>query len=120
MDKRIKVLIEELCNIAGYEKVNEVCCKLRKKMDIGYLKEYWYMYKQCYYYETPITKDTKVMQGVILERYTKVRHGEPFYRFFGEDGRMHDDEDSVMGESKENIERYLNEIRDDMERDGEL
>ncbi len=120
MDKRIRVFVEELCNIAGYEKVKEVCCKLRKKMDVGYLKEYWYMYKLCYYYDTPITKETKVMQGVILERYTKERHGEPFYRFFGEDGMMHDDEDSVMGETREKIETYLNEIRDDMIKNREI
>lgn len=121
MDKRIKVFTEELCKVAGYEKVKDICSNLWKKMDAGYLKEYWYIYKPCFFYVLPITKDTKVMQGIILERYTKERHGEPYYSFFGEDGLIHnDDDDCVMGESKEKIETYLNEIRDDLIAGGEI
>ena len=121
MDKRIKVFVEELCKVAGYSKVNEISANLRKKMDDGYLKEYWYIYKPCFFYVQPITRDTKVMQGIILERYTKERHGEPYYRFFGEDGGFHnDDDDCVMGDSREKIETYLNEIRDDLIAGGEI
>ena len=121
MDKRIKVFVEELCKVAGYSKVNEICSNLRKKMDDGYLKEYWYIYKPCFFYVQPITRDTKVMQGIILERYTKERHGEPYYRFFGEDGEFHnDDDDCVMGDSREKIETYLNEIRDDLIASGDI
>ena len=121
MDKRIETFAKELCKAVGFEKVVEVCDAIRKKMDDGYLKEYWYIYKHCYFYEQPIKRETSVLRGVILERYTNERHGEPFFRFLGEDGFIHnDDDDCVMGESKEKIETYLEELREDMEASGEF
>ena len=121
MDKRIKVFVEELINSVGFDKVMEVCDGLRKKMDAGYLKEYWYIYKHCYFYVLPIKRETEVMCGIILERYTRVRHGDPYYRFLGEDGQIHDDfDDCVMGESKEQIETYLSELREDLIAGGDL
>lgn len=120
MDKRIEVFAKELCETVGFTKVMEVCDNLRKKMEAGYLKEYWYIYKHCYFYVQPIDKDSSVMRGIILERYTRNRI-DVYYRFLGEDGLIHNDEDdSVMGEEKEKIEIYLNEIREDMIAGGEL
>ena len=46
MDKRIEVFAKELCETVGFTKVMEVCDNLRKKMEAGYLKEYWYIYIQ--------------------------------------------------------------------------
>ena len=121
MDNRIEVFAKELCEVAGFDKVVEVCDRIRKKMDAGYLKEYWYIYKHCYFYVQPIKRKTTVMRGIILERYTTERHGEPYFRFLGEDGLIHnDDDDCIMGESKEKIETYLNELRDDMVAGGEF
>lgn len=121
MDKRIKVFVEELSNAIGFEKVMDVCDGLRKKMDVGYLKEYWYIYQHCFFYVQPIKLDTGVMRGIILERYTRERHGEPYFRFLGEDGQIHDDyDDCIMGLKKEKIETYLNELREDMIADSDL
>ena len=121
MDKRIETFSKELVKAVGFDKVMEVCDEIRKKMDAGYLKEYWYIYKHCYFYVMPIKQDTAVMRGIILERYTKERHGESYFRFLGEDGLIHnDDDDCVMGESKEKIETYLKELREDLEADGEF
>jgi len=121
MDKRIEVFAKELCKVVGFEKVMKVCDNIRKKMADGCLKEYWYIYKHCYFYIQPIKRETTVMRGIILERYTTERHGEPYFRFLGEDGLIHnDDDDCIMGLEKQQIETYLEELRDDMEVNGEL
>lgn len=121
MDKRIINLIEAFCATDGAEKVMKTCSNLRKKLDDGYLKEYPYIYLPCWFYVVPITKETKVMKGVILERYTRERHGDFYYRFLGEDGKIHNDfDDCVMKESKDIVETYLNELREDMIADGDL
>ena len=111
-----------ICKMTGYESVKETASKVRKAMQEckpPVIKKHSYMFDTCYFYVQPITKETKVQEGILLRRYT--RHGVEYYKFLGEDGLIHnDDDDCVMGNSREKIETYLNEIRDDMIAGGDI
>ena len=121
MENRTKEFVKELFKVVDFDKIVEVCNNLKKKFGKGHKIEYWYLYKPCYFYIQPITRDTKVMKGIIFERYTNEHNGDIYYRFFGEDGEFHnDDDDCMMSDSREQIETYLNELRDDLIAGGEF
>lgn len=82
-------------------------------------KRFRYLFSECWYYICPIRKDTKVQRGVVLRKYK--RDDEDIYLFLGEDGRIYDDDtETVMGSKKEQVETYLQEIKDELIQGGEL
>ena len=70
------------------------------------------LFRECYFYIFPITEDTKVLKGIIVDAEEK--DDETIYYFVGEDGEIYnDDDETVMRFDKEEVEIILNEMKED-------
>ena len=64
-------LLQWLCKKDGYQSVKEWADKVRKELILNdpkaVKKDFWFL-QPCYYFDTPITKDTRVQEGIIIRQ----------------------------------------------------
>jgi hypothetical protein len=69
------------------------------------------LFKECYFYTVPITEETKVMKGIIVDADEK--DDETIFYFVGDDGEIYnDDDETVMRFDKKEVETILNEMKE--------
>ena len=100
----------------GFDEVGKVAAQLHEGMVAGsapVLDRLPSLFKECYFYIVPITEDTKVQKGIIVDADEK--DDETIYYFVGEDGEIYnDDNETVMRLDKKEVETILNEMKEDI------
>lgn len=122
LDESDAKVLPLLAKVLGVETVINGMEKTRGEMEeqeSPALKEFELFFKKCWFYTQPITMETKVQKGIIVDKYE--RDGDIYFLFFGEDGKIHnDDDDCMMGKDKENMETYLSDLREELIAGGDL
>ncbi len=84
------------------------------------LRDFQEILEKVYLYEQPIKRDTKVIEGIVLDREFNIDNDYDL-KIFGEDGVMYyDTDDCVCGKDRDEVQRILDELRDDMEISGDF
>ena len=100
----------------GYDEVKKGAAQVLEGMIVSsspVLDRLPSLFKECYFYIFPITEETKVMKGIIVDADEK--DDETIFYFVGEDGEIYnDDDETVMGSNFEEVERILKELQQDM------
>ena len=106
----------------GFDMVKKGCAHVRavniEEDEDGVYKQYPAMLTLAYLYPTPIKKDTKVIEAVVIG-HTEDEDG--YYQMIAEDGKVYTDTlDCVSGVNKDEVQRILDELREDMIASGEI
>ena len=100
----------------GYGEVKKVASQVQEAMVASsspVLDKLPSLFKECYFYIVPITEDTKVLKGIIVDADEK--DDETIFYFVGEDGEIYnDDDETVMRFDKKEVETILNEMKEDI------
>ena len=114
--KQYAKVLSFLVKSKGYEEVSKGAAQVREGMIASsslVIERLPSLFKECYFYIFPITEDTKVLKGIIVDAEEK--DDETIYYFVGEDGEIYnDDDETVMGSNFEEVERILKELQQDM------
>ena len=112
-------LLGDFVNDFGWDVVKQTTAHVREvNKDDDVYKEYPAMLKLVYLYPTPIEKDTKVIEAVVIG-HTEDEDGD--YQMIAEDGEIYTDTlDCVSGKNRDEVQRILDELRDDMIASGEI
>jgi len=109
-------LISYIVKYKSYDFVKESFAKLREDMIASsspVLDRLPSLYKECYFFAVPISEETKVQKGSIVDVLEK--DGEMIYYFIGDDGEIYnDDDETVMRFDKKEVETILNEMKENL------
>ena len=118
MEKVYKLFYRFFVELKGWQEFKNSIMEVRNELVCGnapLLKNFPDIFKLVYLYITPIEKETKVIEGIIIDD-----DGEN-YLMISEDGRIYTDTlDCVAGKDRDEVQRILDDIRTDMERSGEF
>lgn len=121
-----KQMILGLIKVMGlnWNQVKEHFAKLRKEMQEGkapLMDSFPEVFKMAYLFRTPIERETKVMESIIIDVLADREMDDRYYQFLAEDMQLYKEVDEcVAGKEKAEVQRILDELRDDMEASGEF
>ena len=100
--KQYAKVLSFLVKSKGYEEVSKGAAQVREGMIASsslVIERLPSLFKECYFYIFPITEDTKVLKGIIVDAEEK--DDETIYYFVGEDGEIYNDDDETVRRAAE-------------------
>lgn len=119
---RVGEILKGFVKVSGWDMVKEAQQNVREQMEedkAPVLEEFPNILKLVYLYPTPIKKETKVLEAIVFDRTSEDENGD--YQMIAEDGEVYTDTlDCVAGANKDEVQRILDELREDMIASGEI
>lgn len=108
----------------NWEQIMEQVAEMRLGMqqnNAPLLRDFPEIFTKVYIFRIPITRETKIMEAFVVDILDDGDMDGRYFQFLAEDKELYKEVDEcVAGTKKDEVQRILDELRDDMEASGEF